>query len=320
MEIVSKEVQAEVDVIVVGGGAAGLSAATALARSLRSVVVVDGGEPRNAPSSHAHNVFTRDGAAPAELLRLAREEADHYGVTVIPGRASTASREEGGTLTVDLAGGDRLRGRRLLLATGLSDELPDVPGVRELWGKDVLHCPYCHGWEVRGQRIGVLGTGPGSAHQALMFRQLSPDVTFFQHDAPALSEVQAEQLRARGIRVVANRVVALAMSEGRLQGIELDGGDQVPLDVVTVSPRFTARAEIFSALGGVVEKHPAGVGTYVPTDPAGRTAVDGVWAAGNVTDLAAMVAASAGAGVSVAAAINSDLVLEDVRRAVALAV
>jgi thioredoxin reductase len=176
------------DVVVVGGGAAGLAGAVALARSRRSVLVVDAGEPRNAPASHVHNFLTRDGTPPAEIYAAGRVEVERYGGTVETGTV-TALRRDGGRFAVQF-GGREVTARRLLVATGLRDELPDVPGLAERWGIDVLHCPYCHGWEVRDQRIGILATGPGAVHQALLFRQLNPQVTVLAHTGPELAPEQ----------------------------------------------------------------------------------------------------------------------------------
>ncbi|MEU4744476.1 NAD(P)/FAD-dependent oxidoreductase, partial [Actinosynnema sp. NPDC023658] len=180
------------DVVVVGGGAAGLNGALMLARSRRSVVVVDAGAPRNAPADGVHGLLARDGMPPAELLERGRAEVRSYGGHVVTGEVETVTRE-GDRFVVALADGRTVRARRVLVTTGLVDELPDVPGLRERWGRDVVHCPYCHGYEVRDQAIGVLASGPMSMHQALLFRQLSADVTFFSHTAPPNAE-QAEQL------------------------------------------------------------------------------------------------------------------------------
>ncbi|WIG17572.1 NAD(P)/FAD-dependent oxidoreductase [Kocuria rosea] len=301
------------DVVVVGGGAAGLSAAVALARSLRSVVVVDAGEPRNAPAGGAHNLLGREGIPPLELLAAGRREAEQYGAEILRDRAVTARAEEEG-FTVGLAGGGVLRARRLLLATGLVDELPDVPGVAELWGRSVLHCPYCHGWEVRGRRIGVLGAGPMSIHQTLLFRQLSEDVTFFPHRMPDPGPEAWEQLSALGIRVVEGPVQRLRTDGDVLRAVVLADGQEVPVDALVVAPRFAARAELYEQLGGTLTDHPAG--TLIATGPMGSTDVPGVWAAGNAGDLSAMVSAAAGAGVGAAAAINADLVAEEAAAAV----
>ena len=301
------------DVVVVGGGAAGLSAAVALARSLRSVVVVDAGEPRNAPAGGAHNLLGREGIPPLELLAAGRREAEQYGAEILRDRAVTARAEEEG-FTVGLAGGGVLRARRLLLATGLVDELPDVPGVAELWGRSVLHCPYCHGWEVRGRRIGVLGAGHMSIHQTLLFRQLSEDVTFFPDRMPDPGAEAWEQLSALGVRVVEGHVQRLRTDGDVLRAVVLADGQEVPVDALVVAPRFAARAELYEQLGGTLTDHPAGA--LIATGPMGSTEVPGVWAAGNAGDLSAMVSSAAGAGVGAAAAINADLVAEEAAAAV----
>jgi thioredoxin reductase len=145
------------DVVVVGGGAAGLAGAVALARSLRSVLVVDAGDPRNAPASHVHNFLSRDGTPPAGIYAAGRQELARYGGRVETGTVTALSRP-GERFAVQISG-RAVTARRLLVATGVRDELPQVPGLAERWGVDVLHCPYCHGWEVRGQRIGILATG-----------------------------------------------------------------------------------------------------------------------------------------------------------------
>lgn len=301
------------DVAVIGGGAAGLSAAVALARSLRSVVVVDAGDPRNAPSDGAHNVLAREGIPPLELLATGRREAEQYGADIRRDRA-VAARRRGDGFEVELAGGGTVRARRLLLTTGLIDELPDLPGVRELWGSSVLHCAYCHGWEVRGRRIGVLGTQALSVHQALLFRQLSTDVTLFRHTMPDPGEEAWEQLAALDVRVVSGVVQRLRHEDGALRGVVLDDGSEFGLDALTVAPRFIARAELYEQLGGTLTEHP--LGAFIGTGPMGRTEIPGVWAAGNVSDLAAMVGVASGAGVAAGAAINADLVAEDAGAAV----
>ncbi|MFD0554992.1 NAD(P)/FAD-dependent oxidoreductase [Streptomyces rectiviolaceus] len=305
------------DVVVVGGGAAGLSAALTLARARRSVLVVDSGEPRNAPADGVHGFLSREGLAPGELLRIGRDEVIGYGGRIVSDLV-TAVRRVGEGFAVDTAGGRSHRGRRLLVTTGLVDELPDVPGVRERWGRDVLHCPYCHGWEVRDETIGVLATGPMMAmHQALLFRQWSPDVTLFLHTAGELTEEQWEQLAARDIAVVDGEVAGLDVEEDRLCGVRLASGRHIPVRALAVAPRFEARGGMLADLGLTSVDHPRGVGSYVESDATGFTGVAGVWAAGNVTDLVAGVMVSAASGMTAATAINADLVTADTAAAVA---
>lgn len=307
------------DVVVCGGGIAGLSGATTLARSRRSVLVVDDGSPRNAPSDGVHNYPGLDGTPPADLLRLARAEVVGYGGTVRAGRVTGAQAVDGG-FDVHLADGTAVTARRLLLATGLADELPAVAGLAERWGRDVLHCPFCHGWEVRDQRIAVLATGPAAVHQAQLFRQLTADVTVLAHTAGAPEGEAGAGLAARGIAVVEGEVVALEVRDDRLTGARLADGTVVPCDALVVGPRFTARSAVAAALGLASEELRMGehvMGDAVPAAPGGRTAVPGVWVAGNLTDLRAGVVNAAGQGFTAATEVHADLLHEDVQRAVA---
>ncbi|MBA2553635.1 MAG: FAD-dependent oxidoreductase [Geodermatophilaceae bacterium] len=308
------------DVVVVGGGAAGLSAGLALARARRAVLVVDAGSPRNAAAGHVHNYLGREASPPADLLAAGRAEVAGYGGEVVSGTVTSASARDGGGFAVKLADGSAVDARRLLVATGLIDDLPDVPGLHERWGRDVLHCPYCHGWEVRGQALGILGTGPFAVQQAQMFRQWSADVTLFLHSAPPPTEEELEQLAARGITLVEGEVVSVEVRDDRISGVRLRSGEVVPREAVVVAPRFTARADVLATLG--LEPIPMTMaghvfGTYIAAHPTGATAVPGVWVAGNVTDLRATVITAASAGLTVAAALNADLIAEDIRYAVA---
>jgi len=304
------------DVVVTGGGAAGLNGALQLARSRRSVLVVDAGQPRNRPAHAVHGLLGHDGLPPAQLLARGRDEVRGYGGEVVTGAVAAVRGDLDSGFTVALADGRTVRARRLLVTSGLVDELPAIPGLRERWGRDVVHCPYCHGWEVRDQAIGVLASGPRSVHQALLFRQLSDDVVYFR-GGTALDDAEGAQLAARGIRVVDGEVSALVIADDRLAGVRLADGSVVPRQAVTVGARMTARAGFLADLGLKPSEHPSGMGVHIPADPAGRTEVPGVWAAGNVTDLFAQVGASAAAGALAGAVINADLVEEEVRRAVA---
>jgi len=254
--------------------------------------------------------------SPAELVETGRKEVDHYGGLLFRGEARTARRAgRGFELTLD--DGTLVNARRLLVTTGLVDELPDIPGVRQRWGRDVLHCPYCHGWEVRDQPLGILGTGPWAVRQASLFRQWTSDLVLFTHTAPALTGDEAEQLAARGVRVVTGTVARLDVVDDRITGVRLADGTVVARSALVVAPRFVARSELLATLGLHPTEHPLGIGEFIAADPTGLTAVPGVWVAGNVTDLTAQVVMAAAAGVSAAAAINADLMAEDTEAAVA---
>jgi thioredoxin reductase len=247
---------------------------------------------------------------------VGRQEVDGYGGQIAAGRVRAAAVDGDGFL-VSLDDGRTAGARRLVVTTGLVDELPDVPGVRERWGRDVLHCPYCHGWEVRDHPIGILATGARAMHQALLLRQWSDDVVFFAHTAPPLTDEEQEELAARGISVVEGRVEGLEITDDRLTGVRMETGDVVPRAALVVAPRFVARAEVLASLGLEPTDHPAGIGTYVASDRTGLTAVPGVWVAGNVADPMLQVVGAAAGGTLAATAINADLVADDVRLAVA---
>src|ERR1700683_2433160 len=309
--------QESYDVVVVGGGAAGLAGAVALARSRRSVLVVDAGDPRNAPASHVHNFLSRDGTPPAEICAAGRQEVASYGGRVETGRG-TAPGRSGARFAVQI-GGRAVTAGRLLVATGVRDELPQVPDLAERWGIDVLHCPYCHGWEVRGQRIGMLVTGPAAIHQALLFPQLSQHVTVLAPNGPELSGEQREQLGALGIPVIQGTVTQVEADDGGLTGGRLGDGTRVFLDGLVVAPRMTARAELLAPLGLAPSEVVMGgqvIGTQIEADPSGATSVPGVWVAGNLAAINAQVISAAAAGLTAGAVINADLAAEDAEHAV----
>ncbi len=269
------------DVAVIGGGAAGLSAALVLGRARRRVAVIDAGAPRNAPAAHMQGFLSRDGMPPTDLLARGREEVRGYGVELIDDRVVAAD----DALRLDLASGRSVRARTVLLATGAVDQLPDIPGARERWGRDFLHCPYCHGWEVRDQAIGVLG----SVEHAHLLRQWSDDVALF---AASVGDHELAVLAQRGIAVFDAPVTRLVVEDDRLSAVELDDGQTVPRDAVFMRPALS----------------PLVIAGLDPDAP-------GVWTAGNVTNPRAQVITAAGEGSAAAIAINQYLVDDDIERA-----
>ncbi|MGW5353157.1 NAD(P)/FAD-dependent oxidoreductase [Streptomyces sp. NPDC004031] len=307
------------EVLVIGGGAAGLAAAATLARARRSVLVIDAGRPRNAPASGVHTYLAREGTPPAELLAAGRAEVRGYGGGIRQGTATAAERTADGGFRVTLDDGTVLTAARLLVTTGLTDELPAVPGLAEQWGHGVLHCPYCHGWEVRDRAVGVLGTSPLAVHQALLWRQWTQHVTLFLHTAPEPDDEAYERLAARGIAVVDGEVTRIVAENGRLTAAELAGGRRVGVDALAVATRLTANSAVLDGLGLAAEEVQMGglsIGTRIPADPTGATDVPGVWVAGNVANPVEQVIGAAAAGVRAGAAVNADLVEADTRRAV----
>ena len=298
----------EYEVIIIGGGAAGLSAALVLSRARRRVAVIDAGEPRNARAAHVHGFLSREGTPPADLLVAGRAEVTSYGGVLLQARAVDVEQEADAGFRVVLAGGagrTEVTARRLVLATGLRDELPDIPGVPECFGRDVLHCPYCHGYEVRDRRLGVIGGSPNSMHQVQIVRQWSKDLVFFAHTGEVAAD-ERERLEARGIAVVEGTVRRLAMDGETLRGVELAGGSVIERDAVFVAPRFVPNGELLSKLGCAVDD-----GGWAAVDEMGRTSVPGVWVAGNVANPFAQVITAAAEGSAAAARVNADLIDEE---------
>ncbi|MBO8193331.1 NAD(P)/FAD-dependent oxidoreductase [Streptomyces oryzae] len=294
------------DVVVVGAGAGGLNAALVLARARRTVAVVDAGRPRNAPSAHMYGFLSRDGMSPAALLEAGRAELSGYGVDFFDNHVDEISHG----FFVRLSGGAVLKARRIVVATGLRDQLPGLPGIRERWGRDLLHCPFCHAYEVRDEPLGVLGTHPAGVNQALLLAQWSPDIVYFPHTR-ALSDQDRERLTARGVRIAEGEIKSLAVDDGQLRGVELTDGRVVPRGAVFVFPDMVPNDALLTGLGCAKDEQ-----GRVATDRSGRTSVFGVWAVGNVVDPRAQVVTAAGMGSAAAFALTHDLVDEDVERAV----
>lgn len=261
------------EVVIIGGGAAGLSAALMLTRARRSVLVVDGAEPRNKPAAHMHNYLSRDGLSPLDLLKHGRAEVEGYGGEIVNDTVRGVTKLGDG-FAVELSG-RVVTAKRLLFATGLVDEVPEI--LRARWGKDVFSCPYCHGYEVRDQKLVVFG----EEMKVALVRQWSGDVTH----VPSVD----------GIEVEDDRLVAV-----------ISGSDRIPADALVYSAPVKPRDEFLLALGAETSETP--MGPFVRTDDKGRTSVPGVYAAGNVTDPAAIVIVAAAQGAQAAGMINMDLV------------
>ncbi|MGW7527004.1 NAD(P)/FAD-dependent oxidoreductase [Streptomyces sp. NPDC054783] len=310
------------EVVVVGGGAAGLSAALVLGRARRRTLVVDAGEPRNAPSAHMQGYLSRDGMSPAEFLAVGREEIARYGVELVRDRVVDADKDEDEEFTVVLAGGGTVQARQLVIATGLKDELPDVPGLAERFGRDVIHCPYCHGWEARDLPTGVLATSALSVHQALMVTQWSKDVRFFLHEVSEseLTDADLRRLSAAGVTVVPGKVAELVVADDRLTGVRLAGGTPSGRGtvhdraVLYAAPRAVPNNELLLKLGAELQQTP--FGAYPVVDERGLTTVPGLWAAGNAGGFAEQVINAASRGYRAGAAINGDLLFADLDAAV----
>ena len=299
-----------VDVAVIGGAAAGLAGALMLARSRRSVIVVDAGEPRNAPAAHMHGYLGYEGRSPAELVAVGRDEVRSYGVEILAERVTAVERDDDGRFLVKMPGGS-ISARAVLVTTGSVDELPELEGLADHWGSQVIHCPYCHGWEVRDQRIVVLATNKWAAHQAGLFRQLSDDVAVIVHDPEQVDQDVRHSCLAAGASLIEGPARRVAELDGKLAGVELADGQTIGADAVVVATRVVARGDVLAPLGIAGVEHPSGMGTVLEVDAMGSTSVPGVYAAGNVTDPSMQVLTAAAHGGRVGALINARLVEAD---------
>ncbi len=299
------------DVVVVGGGAAGLSAALVLSRARRMVLVLDAGHPRNAPAAHMQGFLSRDGMPPAELLAHGRDEVRGYGARVVTGTVEGITACHQGGFRVMFSGGHQVTARQVLLATGLRDALPAIDGLTERWARDVLHCPYCHGHEVRDRPLGVIGVRPEGVRYAQIVRQWSDDVVFFA-SAGMLTGTQRTELMARAIGVVEGGVRQVRVEDDRLCGVEMDDGRVILREALFVPPRVVPHNDLLVTLGADLDEN-----GWVRTDTTGGvTSVAGLWVAGNLANPRAQVITAAGEGSAAAIAMNAVLVDEDVATAV----
>lgn len=268
------------DVIIVGGSFAGLSAATYLARGRRTVCVIDAGSPRNRFAAQSHGFLGQDGSAPGAMIATARAQVLAYPtVTWVDGQASDAA-ATGDGFAVTLASGDVIEAARLVLAFGIWDELPVIPGVQERWGVSVLHCPYCHGIEFSDRRLGVLNVSPMSVHQALLINEWGP-TTFYLNGGAQPDEASLAELYKRGIAIERAPVKALHGEGQSLSAIEFDDGRTSLIDALYLGTRTHLNSGIAAQLGCEFDDGPNG--PLVRTDNLKATTVPGVFAAGDIT-------------------------------------
>lgn len=294
------------DVVVVGGSFAGLSAALQLGRARRRVLVVDVGRPRNRFTPASHGFPGQDGRAPAEIMDTVRAEVLAYPTAAFLADEATHARAAGDGFELALASGATVTASRLVLATGVADELPDVPGLWERWGVSVLHCPYCHGYEVAGRRFGVLAAGAMAVHQALLVSDWSPDVTLFLNGAMQPDAEQRAQLAARGVRIEERPVAAVLGDAPQISGVRLRDGEVIGIDALFTQPRTHLASPLAQQLGCEVEDGTAG--PIIRTDAQKETSVQGVFAAGDAARAFANATLAAADGVLAGIAAHRSLV------------
>jgi len=292
------------DVIIVGGSYAGLAAAMALGRSMRDVVVIDAGKPCNRFTPHSHNFLTHDGRAPAEIASLARVQVLAYPTVRLHEATAMDMRIMADGFEIETDAGIVWSGRKVIIATGIIDELPVIPGMQECWGKSVLHCPYCHGYEVRGKRTAMIGQGDAGIEMAIIVSHWAPGLTMLTNAWDGLTDANMQRLAAAGIRVDPGRIVEIVHENGFVRSIRLSNGATLDVDVVYAKVPFSHHSDLAARVGCDLTRD-----GYIALDALGRTTVPGVYAAGDCASRIRTVANAVGSGTAVGMQVNKDLVL-----------
>lgn len=295
------------DVAIIGGASAGLSAALILGRSARKTVVFDTGDPRNKPAAHAHNVFTRDGVSPLEILAIGREQLKAYpSVSIVQEKVITTAREDG-VFRLETASGGIFTARKIILATGLKDILPDIKGIQALWGDKVIHCPYCHGWEVRNSPVALIGNDDIAYHQTTLIYNLNKDLTIFTNGKATFSAEQQAKLQERGVGLIETPVTAIEDDADGIRLILADGTVHHKKASYVKAVGFHFHNELAVQLGCELEE-----GGAIKVDEFQQTTVPDVMAAGDVSHpMMHMVMTAAAGGIRAGAFCNGQMAKDE---------
>jgi len=296
------------DVIIIGGSFAGLAAALQLGRARRTVLVIDAGQPRNRFATHAHGLLGFDGASPETILTTARNQLTHYPTVSLQTGTVTTARRDSGIFTISTADGESHTAHRLILATGVSDILPDLPGLGERWGQSVFHCPYCHGYEVRDEPLGILAASPMALHQARLVRDWTSDLTVFTLEGVSFTDEETAPLTQGGIRFESRPVTALTGDAPALTGVLLNDGTVVPVRGLFVASRVTPANPVITQLGIDLTENP--MGEMIATTGQNETSVPGVFSAGDAGNMPHSLSLAIANGFMAGVAAHRSLVFE----------
>ena len=291
--------------IIIGGSYAGLSAALALGRSLRKVLIIDGGEPCNQQTPHSHNFLTQDGETPAAIAAKARAQVLQYKTVLFYEGLATKGTKTADGFEITTQAGDIFKAKKLLLATGIKDTMPDIKGFAECWGISVLHCPYCHGYEVKGEHIGLIGNGELAFDLCRMLSQWTQKLTLFTNGVSTLTEVQTQKIRSHNITIIETEIDALYHTNGQVEQVVLTDGSTVAVKALFARVAFTQHGEVPMQLGCEITEQ-----GYIKVDDFQKTTVPGVYAAGDATSPMRAVAAAVAAGMKAGAMINREMIEE----------
>ncbi len=293
------------DVIIVGGSYAGLSAAMSLGRSMRKTLVIDSGRPCNRQTPHSHNFLTQDGVAPGDISHIARNQVEQYPTVTFYDGLAIHGRKVGGLFEVDTQGGEMFRGKKLIFTTGIKDILPEIEGFSACWGRTIVHCPYCHGYEFRGQKTGILANGEMAYHLASLVHNLTRNLTLVTNGEAHFSDLQRSILEKHDIRILEFKIQKIDQEEGRIQQVIFDKGHKLTLDVLYGHVPFSQHCGIPVSLGCQLTES-----GHIATNEFHETNIEGVYAAGDCASPLRSVANAVAGGNFLGAFINKKLVDE----------
>lgn len=294
------------DAIIVGGSYAGLSAALTLGRSRRQVLVLDSGQPCNRFTHAAHNFLSRDGIAPDELSAIAREQLSTYPSVHFQSDTVTQINPQDDSFTVATLGGEVHTARKVLLATGLKDNLPPISGIEAYWGRSVFHCPYCDGWELRDQAIVVYGPEQKALHLTKLLSQWTAHLSLCTNAEWAISESDRQRLTKHGIAIIDTPIAQVAGAEGQIEALHFSDGSTLPCRAMFITPQSVQGSDFAADLGCAMTEH-----NLVQVDLLGRSSVNGIYAAGDLAQPFRSLSAAVAQGSAAGAGINFDLINED---------
>lgn len=290
------------DVIIIGGSYAGLSAAMALGRSLRHVLIIDSGSPCNKHTPHSHNFITHDGAVPAAIADKAREQVLRYGTVEFRNDLAVSSRKTESGFEVVTRGGDTFTAKKLILATGIRDVLPDIAGFEACWGISVIHCPYCHGYEFRDHRTGIMANGERAFHLASLVHNLTGSIMILTGGKAEFNAGQISKLEKHNIPVIETEISAIEHKDGHVQNVVFNDGTRMAFDALYAAVPFVQHSDIPASLGCELNEQ-----GYIRTDGFHRTTVPGVYACGDNCSMMRSVAYAVSGGNITGAMVNKDL-------------
>lgn len=290
------------DVIILGGSYAGLSAAMALGRSLRNVLIIDSGSPCNRQTPHSHNFITHDGEKPAVIAAKAKAQVLAYStITFLEGVAATGKKTETG-FVIATETGQEFQAKKLIVATGIKDSIPDIKGFAQCWGISVIHCPYCHGYEVRGKKTGIMANGEKAVHIASLVNNLTDNITVLTTGKAELNEEQTAKLTRHNIRLIETKVVEIEHANGQVKNVIFDNGTKEQFDAVYAAIPFTQHSDIPVALGCELTEQ-----GHIKVDQFQKTTIAGVFACGDNSSMMRSVANAVSAGNMAGAMVNKEL-------------